>query len=161
MRVAKHLLNLCDQFYAAVSPIEQQRNQGLNLLLRKIKANIKNGLAGFSEDQERMLIEETADDLDELMDQISKEERARNPKLRKRFNEIQDELADLQSDMETEWEDDEAENEEDEECEKETAEEEDDSDSDHEEEDDFDEEDSEDDTDEEESCVCGLCCSGC
>ena len=84
MCVAKHLLNMCDEFYAAVSPIEQRRNQGLNLLLRKVKANIEHGLDRFSEDQDLLLIEETIGDLRELMDQITNEERDRNPKLLKR-----------------------------------------------------------------------------
>lgn len=104
MCVAKHLLNMCDEFYAAVSPMEQRRNQGLNLLLRKVKANIEHGLNGFSDDQELLLVVETITDFNELMDQISKEERIRNRGLQKCFRRIRRNLKHLKIQMSCGWE---------------------------------------------------------
>jgi hypothetical protein len=105
MNVAEKLLALCNEFYAAVTPREQKRNQGLNLLLRKVKKNIEYGLEGFSDEQELKLVKETIGDLRELMNQISKEERERNPKLKKLYSEIRESLLELREELKAGYED--------------------------------------------------------
>jgi hypothetical protein len=99
MNVAEQLLALCNEFYSVVTPWEQKRNAGLNLLMRKVKKNIENGLEGFNDDQELKLVKETLGDLDELIDQVSEDEKKRNPSLKRRFNEIQEQLANLRAEM--------------------------------------------------------------
>jgi len=112
MYLGNHLLKLWDEFYAEVSEHERKKNQATNLIFRKMRKYLDEETDGFSDDQDQMLIVEVKNELDELMEYLSDDEKKRNPRVSKLSSEIQEhldalrDLGDDDNDDESEEDDD-------------------------------------------------------
>lgn len=85
-----------------LSEQERKANQAAGLIYKKMHKYLSEGTDGFDDRQERMLVREMSEELDELWEKVSTKEIKENQKLTKLFDEFQEHLGFLKSEMEGE-----------------------------------------------------------
>ena len=114
MCVNNELLSLCEELLSTISSTELKENRLLRGLIDDLIDSLSDEVTrSLGDDEELMLIRETQEQLQEILEEISRKEQRQNPQLSRQFDELSEYLDLLYSEKKEEqdellWEHDDA-----------------------------------------------------
>jgi septation ring formation regulator EzrA len=99
MNLNEHVLKLCEELFEKLSPSELKKNQAARTFIGKLSDYLSTVAENVSEENEPKLLREIYEDVTQIHELISEEEKCANQKYMKQFDELTEHLNYLYAEM--------------------------------------------------------------